>query len=144
MREVLTLSKENFGRYGRIIEFSPGSEMWEILVREEKIGWRIALLEIDRREIKWLERHPDSMETFEPVSGIALLFVADKDPLDFEVFVLDRPVCLYKGIWHEVASLTQKAKFKITENYDVECEYFDLEKPFVFKIIEGKGEVWNI
>jgi ureidoglycolate hydrolase len=137
MKEVLTLSKERFDRYGKILEFSLGKKEWEILVTEEKIGWRIALLEIERKEIKRLERHPDSMETFEPVSGIGLLFVADKDPGDFEVFILDRPVCLYKGIWHEVATLTEKAKFKITENYDVKCEYFDFEKPFVFKVIEG-------
>jgi ureidoglycolate hydrolase len=137
MKEVLTLSKEKFDRYGKILEFSLGKKEWEILVTEKKIGWRIALLEIERREIKRLERHPDSMETFEPVSGMGLLSVADKDPGDFEVFILDRPVCLYKGIWHEVATLTEKAKFKITENYDVKCEYFDFEKPFVFKVIEG-------
>jgi len=133
MKVLKYITKESFARYGFVIDFNnPNSEGWEILTKVSDKGWRIAVLEIDRKNAKRLERHPCSIETFEPMSGVAILLVSRDNPEDFEVFLLDKPVCLNAGIWHEVFSLSEKAKFKITENDEVECEYYNLENPFGF------------
>jgi len=51
------------------------------------------------------------------------------DPETYEVFLLDRPVCLHEKVWHQVICLSEKATMKITENLDVACVYHDLTKP---------------
>ncbi|MGC8764920.1 MAG: ureidoglycolate lyase [Brevinematia bacterium] len=133
MKELKYITKESFSKYGFVIDFNnPNSEGWEILTKVSKEGWRIAILEIERKAAKRLERHPDSIETFEPMSGIGVLLVASERPENFEVFLLDKPVCLNKGVWHEVFSLSERAKFKITENDEVECEYYNFKTPFGF------------
>ncbi len=135
MKELKYITKENFKKYGMVLDFSSKDvSVWEILFKVKDSGWRIAILEIDRHSATRVERHPDSIETFEPLSGISLLLVSDKDPEGFEVFLLDKPVCLNKGIWHEVIALSEKAKFKITENDEVVCEYHDFDKPFGFLV----------
>lgn len=131
MKILKYLSKENFAKYGYILDFSSqNNEGWEILFKEKSSGFRIAIFEIDRKQTKRVERHPDSMETFEPISGISLILLSDKDPDDFEVFLLDKPICLKKGIWHDVISISEKSKFKIVENDEVICEYHDFDRPF--------------
>ncbi len=133
MKKVKCINKDNFEKYGYILDFS-GSEKngWEILFKEKSNGFRIAIFEIDRHSAKRIERHPDSMETFEPISGTSLLILADKDPDKFDVFLLDKPICLKKGIWHEVISISEKSKFKIVENDEVICEYHEFTTPFGF------------
>lgn len=131
MKELKYLTKENFQKYGYIIDFrSENSSGWEILFKEKSEGYRIAIFEIDRKQTKRIERHPDSMETFEPISGISLILLSDGDPENFEVFLLDKPICLKKGIWHDVISISEKSKFKIVENDEVICEYYDFTRPF--------------
>lgn len=133
MKELKYITRESFKKYGCILDFSrDDTSVWEILFKVKDNGWRIAILEIDRHFATRLERHPDSIETFELISGISILLASDKNPKDFQVFLLDKPVCLNKGIWHEVIALSDKAKFKITENDEVTCEYFDFDKPFGF------------
>ncbi len=132
--ELKYITKENFSKYGFILDFSePNKEGWEVLTKVKEAGWRIAILEIDRKSATRLERHPGSKETFEPLSGVSVLLLAKDTPMNFEAFLLDKPVCLNEGIWHEVFALSEKAKFKITENDEVKCEYFNFEKPFGFK-----------
>ncbi|MDZ5038549.1 hypothetical protein GNF66_15660 [Clostridium perfringens] len=40
---------------------------------------------------------------------------------------MDKPICLYKGIWHQVISLSDSASVKITENLDVTSEFYYFE-----------------
>lgn len=134
MKELKYINKESFEKYGYILDFSQGEnkEGWEILFKEKSSGFRIAIYEIDRHFTTRLERHPDSMETFEPISGISFILLADKNPEEFEVFLLDKPICLKRGVWHEVISISEKSRFKIVENDEVPCEYYELKKRFGF------------
>lgn len=135
MKALKNITKETFSPYGFILDFSkPNPEGWEILTTTPDRGWRIAILEIDRKKATRLERHPDSLETFEPLEGQAILLTARNNPDDFEAFLLDRPVCLYRGVWHEVISLTEKAKLKITENNKVSCRYYNLPTAFGIRL----------
>ena len=91
------------------------------------MGWRIAYLVVKDKRIVMLERHPFTFESFEPVRGEALLYVArKKNTKDIQCFYLDRPIVLYKGIWHGVVSVGANAEIKITENAHVQCLYWSL------------------
>ena len=126
------LTPDAFAPYGTLIRYTAAkNDGWEIVIRSDSQGWRIALLEFDRKETNRLEYHPESKETFEPIEGVALLLVAPHDtPEAVEVFVLDQPICLNQGIWHQVISLSEKTLVKITENLDVDCVYYDFDTPF--------------
>lgn len=61
--------------------------------------------------------------------GLTVLVVAThENPEEYEAFILDKPVCLKKGIWHQVLALTEEAQVKIVENLEVQSEFYDLEK----------------
>lgn len=130
--KVFRLSADLFEPYGRIIEYpvarTRGREnLFKILIRQPRPGWRIAYLVVRERLIDRLERHPGSFETFEPVCGKGLLFVARRrDPASIRCFLLDRPVILKKGVWHGVVSLGADWDIKIVENSRVYCEYWKL------------------
>jgi len=101
-----------------------------ILLKENSKGWRIGYLIVRERVIRRLESHPDSLETFEPVKGRSIIALARQDrSLRPTVFLLDKPVVLKKGIWHDVAAVSRRAEIKIFENKDVTTEYRDLEDP---------------
>ena len=135
MKEIKYIEKENFSKYGYILDFTDkAKDGWEILFKEKSDGFRIAIFEIDRHTTKRLERHISSMETFEPISGISLILLADDKPDDFEVFLLNKPICLRKGIWHEVITISFKSKFKIVENDEVESEFYYFDREFGFKV----------
>jgi ureidoglycolate hydrolase len=127
-RTLQTLSPETFAPYGRILQFTEQmSDGWEILITSESPGWRIALLEFDRRSTQTLEHHPHSKESFEPLSGTSLLIVAPyESPDQYEIFLLDQPICLNEKVWHQVISLSDQTKVKITENLEVDCVYHQL------------------
>jgi ureidoglycolate hydrolase len=123
------ISVKNFKRYGWVIEFPKKSvkekdkNLFRI-VRSDRAacGWRIAYLVVRDKEIRRLEQHPMTFESFEPAAGRSLLYVADKkDPRHIECFRLNRPVILKKGIWHGVVTQTREAEIKITENAKVKC-----------------------
>ena len=87
------------------------------------------------KTIQRIENHPTSMETFEPLSGVTVLLVAEHEtPENYKAFVLDKPVCLKKGVWHQVLSLTPSAEVKITENKDVYSEFYDLPEEIQVQI----------
>ena len=132
MKTIRTITRESFAPYGSLLAFSPEPEndLFEIVVREQKEPWRIAMLRVVRRAAERLERHPGSMETFEPVSGVSVLLVADPaTPDNWEAFLLDQPVCVGKGVWHEIITLSEESLCKLTENLDVECVYHPLAEP---------------
>ena len=101
-----------------------------ILLKEKSRGWRIGYLVVRGRMIKKLENHPDSLETFEPVRGRAIIALAgNKDPQNPKVFLLDRPVVLKKGVWHDVAAISRVCEMKIFENIEVTTRYHYLNDP---------------
>jgi len=129
--EIENITTENFAPFGYVLEFTPEmNDPFHVIVCEEKEPWRLALLRFDWHEVKKLENHPGSMESFEPLEGASVLFVAEnKSPDKIKAFFLDKPICLYKGIWHEVMAVSANAKVKITENLEVTAEYYYLDKP---------------
>jgi ureidoglycolate hydrolase len=132
--KIEKITAKVFAPFGKLIDLprkgfpGPNKNLWKIIVRQPKAGWRIAVLVVRDRAIKRLERHPGSLESFEPMSGESLLFVAlKKDPGIIRCFLLDKPVILKKGLWHGVITLTREADIKITENSQVKCEYWRLD-----------------
>jgi len=135
---IQPLTAEHFKHYGKIIEY-PRKEtrgttrnLWRIVhTASQRKGWRVAYLVLRDKTIGRMECHPDSDETFEPVQGRALFFVArEKDVNSIECFHLDRPVVLYRGIWHGLIAVTPETEIKIIENSTVICRYW----PFGFRI----------
>jgi len=129
MKPILNITRERFAKYGQVL--MPCEDLpkpFEIIVREEGYGWRLAVLTLTGRDIDLLENHPTSFESFQPISGASLLIVAPNEaPEDFEVFLLDKPICLNKGIWHNNIALSESACIQIAENLDVESEYYHLK-----------------
>lgn len=131
---IKKITSQNFKKYGWVIEFpriSSAAKMRNlfriVLVEPGMLGWRIAYLVVRDKVIERLEQHVESFESFEPVKGESLLYVATrKDPKALECFCLDRPVILKKGIWHGVVVLGRQAEIKITENARVRCIYWDM------------------
>lgn len=121
------LTALKFKKYGQIIQWE-GPEnkkeknQFRIVIREPKIkGWRIAYLIVREKHVKFLEKHPFSYESFEPIKGKAILYVSSgKTPQTIEAFVLDKPIILLKGIWHNVLSCTKETHIKIMENNEVQ------------------------
>lgn len=138
MRELKSIHKEEFQKYGKVLEFSSAhsDEPFEIIVTEDKEPWRLAVFRYRNKRIQRLECHPTSLESFEPLKGITVLVVAENHaPSEYEAFILDKPVCLNKGIWHQVLSLTDEAQVKIAENLEVSSEFFELDMEIGVKII---------
>lgn len=127
MKRLETITRENFKPFGNIIEFPEECESaFYIVDREEKEPWRIAVFRYTNKEIKSIEKHPASKESFEPLSGITVLLVAEQEtPEEYHAFILDKPVCLKQGVWHQVLALTPEAEVKITENLNVESIFYE-------------------
>lgn len=130
MRKLQSIHKETFEKFGSVLEFSTEcQESFEIVITEEKEPWRLAVFRYTNKKIKEMECHPASLESFEPLKGITVLVVAEHEkPEEYQAFILDKPVCLKKGIWHQVLALTDEAQVKIAENLEVNSEFYDLEK----------------
>lgn len=130
MTDIKAVSRETFKKFGIVIEFSPDCvERFEIVAVEPNEPWRIAVFRYKDKSTKIFENHPLSMESFEPLEGITLLLVAENGkPDEYEAFILDKPVCLFKGVWHQVLALTDEASVKITENKEVVSEFHNFDK----------------
>ncbi len=145
MPVIKKINSGNFKKFGWVIEYSDKGlkekkkNLFRIILREKKpLGWRIAYLVVRDRGINRLEQHPESFESFEPVSGKSLLYVAFlKDMKRIECFLLDKPVILKKGIWHGVVTLEKETEIKITENSRVQCVYWPLG--FELNPLSGKS-----
>jgi len=127
------ISIRAFCTFGRVIGYAGrhrrcrGRNLFCIVQRQPRAGWRIAYLVVRDRSLTRLEQHPGSFESFEPVRGRSLLFVARrKDPGAIRCFLLNRPVVLNKGLWHGIVTLGRESDVKITENSRVRCRYWDL------------------
>ena len=130
MKALQYVQRETFLPYGEVLEFPAGiEETFCIITTEEKEPWRLAVFRYTNKEIQRMECHPTSRESFEPLHGLTVLVVAThENPEEYEAFILDKPVCLKKGIWHQVLALTEEAQVKIVENLEVKSEFYDLEK----------------
>ncbi|MBP9853552.1 MAG: hypothetical protein KBD53_01645 [Candidatus Omnitrophica bacterium] len=133
-----SITAKTFRSYGKLIEYPDQNKkgtvrnLWRIIHRApNKNGWRVAYLILRDRSIGRLECHPTSDETFEPIKNSALFFVSKtKNIDDIECFILDRPIILYKGIWHGLITQGNEAEIKITENLNISSRYW----PFGFRI----------
>ena len=48
---------------------------------------------------------------------------------NYEIFLLDKPVCLHRNIWHATLALSMDAEVKIAENLKVGAEEYQLARP---------------
>lgn len=131
MQEIKNISKETFQKYGYILEHNPEGNNFQVIVNEgEPVGWRLAVMRVTARIVAKLGRHPDSMESFEPLRGVVALVLAPAEvPENYEIFLLDKPVCLHRNIWHATLALSMDAEVKITENLKVGAEEYQLARP---------------
>lgn len=137
MCRLESIHKETFSKYGKVLEFSENTaEPFEIIITEEKEPWRLAVFRYENKSVKRMERHPASLESFEPLQGLTVLIVAEYEhPEEYSAFILDKPVCLHKGIWHQVLALTEQAQVKIAENLEVTSEFYELKKEITVQVV---------
>lgn len=135
MEGIKRITPENFFPYGWVIEY-PNKEretkkgnLFRVVLRETaSSGWRIAYLVVRDKAINQLEQHPFSYETFEPIAGQSILYVALTNNVGaIKGFLLDKPVILEKRIWHGVLTLGDESELKITENAEVQSLYWHLD-----------------
>ena len=127
--KICRLTHQNIKPFGYIVDSryararSDGND-WGILLRSKSKGWRIGYLILRKKRMARLEKHPDSLETFEPIKGKAVIALARPgSPDKFKLFLLDRPVILKKGVWHGLFTISKETHIKIFENIDVRCVY---------------------
>jgi ureidoglycolate hydrolase len=133
--KIQRITSKSFAKYGKVIEYTgkkaakAGKNLFCVNIREPRpLGWRIAYLVIRDKVIFRLEQHRDSMESFEPATGETLIFTANnKKESEIKCFILNKPVVLYRGIWHGVITLTKESEVKITENAYVKSFYWPLK-----------------
>ncbi len=130
--KVNRLTHKSMKPYGFIIDArcvrdNGRGNRFGILLKEKSDGWRIGYLIVRDKKIGRIEYH-DTLETFEPVSGRSVIALArHKSPESLKLFLLDKPIVLKKGIWHEVAAVSKRCEIKICENIDVHGEYYYLD-----------------
>jgi ureidoglycolate hydrolase len=138
-----TIAPERFAKFGDILDWQPefGEEGFHVISRaEDPTGWRLAVFLVKRHQITRLERHPTSKESFEPVSGATVLCLAPpEDATAIEAFLLDKPVVLNKGVWHDIFALSAEALVKIAENLSVTGEFHELEAPLGVMVVGEKS-----
>ena len=137
MAVLESITAEAFAPYGTVLEFPDDFEgNFYIADTEEEQPWRIAVYRYTSGEVKVIENHPFSKESFEPLKGITVLLVAEHDtPEEYRAFVLDKAVCLKKGIWHQVLALTSEAQVKITENLEVASEFYEYQEAKSVRVV---------
>jgi len=127
--KIKTLTPKNFEKYGRILvpteEESKGREnqpvFYLVLEKASSKGWMMAYYSVSKRFTDIMENHPNTKETFEPISGAPILIVAvGKTPESPEAFLLDKPIVLNEGVWHDVLALSENAVMRINENTEVQ------------------------
>jgi ureidoglycolate hydrolase len=126
---IRALEAAAFAPYGKILDIATpdadlaGQGRNEFKVVDESDngdGWRLAVQIVRGRELTQIGHHPNTKETFEPVSGVAVICVASLDtPEKLEAFVLDQPVVVNASVWHGLVALSREAVVKIAENRQV-------------------------
>jgi len=140
MKEILKITPESFVPFGTVLTFgeNPPDPRFEIKVTEPAQPWRIAVFCVSIKAAQRLECHPHSLESFTPLSGTGVLLCASPEtPADVHAFLLDTSVCLGKGVWHEVITLSEKSFYQITENLEVTSEFYNFTAPITIGATEG-------
>jgi ureidoglycolate hydrolase len=135
---IRNLTGEAFRPYGDIIEpLENSTEPFQVILTEpEAGGWRIAISKVTYKSVSKLGLHPNTRESFEPLTGISLIIVSQEDgPEEGESFLLDKPICLHKNIWHATMALSETSYLKITENDRVQSREYMLPQPFRMALI---------
>jgi ureidoglycolate hydrolase len=145
--EIKALEAASFAPYGKVLEIvQPDAALAEEGRNEFKVvdesdnadGWRLAVQIVRGRELRQLGHHPNTKETFEPVSGVAVICVAAfESPEQIEAFVLDRPVVVNAKVWHGMIALSREAVVKIAENREVVGVNQVLPRPL--RVVLGEG-----
>ena len=69
-----------FQAYGTVLEFPENyGDTFYIADTETDQPWRVAVFRYSSKEIKVVENHPTSKESFEPLKGITVLLVAEHE-----------------------------------------------------------------
>jgi ureidoglycolate hydrolase len=128
--EIKPITQKNFVKYGRILyptkEESKNVEdpavAYIILEKAVSKGWLMSHYTVSKRFTDKMENHPNTKETFEPLCGASVIVLAAQGPApdNPEAFILDKPVVLYEGVWHDVMALSEKATMRINENTEVQ------------------------
>lgn len=129
--DIQVIRSENFSPYGHVLpRDNADDKRFDVkLADETAAGWRIAILKINNREAEQLHCHPTSMEVFDVISGVVVLIVASEpSPERLEAFLLDKTVCVNKGVWHCTISLSDEAVIRVTENNVMSKNTFDIRK----------------
>lgn len=134
---IENLDAENFRPYGEILEANEANlkypysdSSFHVLAQARSTGWRLAALKFRTRELRFLQVHRTTMETFEPVSGVMVLCVNDRPSAEgLRAFLLDRPILLHTQVWHNILTLSAESIVKITENAEVDAEDIELDVP---------------
>lgn len=133
MLKIEALTPEKFAKFGTVLDFqdNPPDPRFEVKVeRPGGDGWRLAVFCVTIREAVRLECHPTTPESFVPCGGTGVLLCAPPEtPEDIHAFLLDRPICMSPGAWHEVITLSEKSYYQITEDLRVSSEFYNFEKP---------------
>jgi ureidoglycolate hydrolase len=128
--KIKTITKESIAKYGIMLEHINQEDGYEPLVKVTSKGWIWAILTFKNKNTDYIECHPTSKESFEPVFGTSLIILSvPEDPTKHEIFLLDKTIMLNEGVWHNVLTISDVSRVKITENNDVTSEYFRYAKP---------------
>ena len=118
--EIKNITPETFEGLGVILEHVSRKDGYEPLVTVKSKGWIWAVLTFSNKTVDELECHPTSKESFEPVFGTTIILLAKpNEPEKVSAFLLDKPVMLHESVWHNIVSLAEVSRVKITENNEV-------------------------
>ena len=137
-----SLTQSDFAKYGRILDYNPeDQDLFQVVVAEgESHGWRIAMMKVVNQPIAKVACHPNTMEAFEPVSGVCGILVGSYDkPAELEAFILDQAVCINKSVWHSVFSLSGQSIVRVTENAEVQSETIELSDKLCIGLTGCRG-----
>ncbi|MEN6478521.1 MAG: ureidoglycolate lyase [Anaerolineales bacterium] len=135
---IQNITRETFAPYGTVIDYNEDLEAEGVRFRvlldcPEPTGWRMATLKVRAHEATHMEHHDTTQELFAPVKGVCVMLVHQPGQLNEEAiaaFLLDRPVSVGPGVWHEVFTLSEWSTILIAENYQFTGGREPLSHPF--------------
>ncbi len=139
MIELGRITPDSFAPYGRVLVWDPAQGQLQVAI-EESAGapWMLATFRVAAHEVTYLAMHPDSIELFAPLSGIAVLLLAlPEAPESYAAFVLDVPVVINRGVWHGLCALSAAAILGIAENVEAGGSRRYLDQPLRVALVPG-------
>ena len=146
---IKNLDAASFAPFGKIIEnpapdaalaSSHQNEFQVVDSSDNSDGWRLATIIVRERSLSRMGHHPNTKESFEPVTGVAVICVAPfEDSSKVEAFLLDRPVLVNASVWHGMIALSREAVVKIAENREVIGVNVTLEHPLHARVVASSS-----